>query len=313
MQQFKDLYRHILKYGERKENRTGVDTIGVFGTQMRFDLTKGFPLCTAKFVPFKLVLSELLWFLRGDQDQPGSHDFLLERNNKIWQEWVKEDGSFGPIYGVNWRRWPKADGGHIDQLANAIQTLKDNPHSRRIIVTAWNPDTIAGCALPPCHALFQFNTRVIPVAARQVLVSRDEKLREQYLKAREDQALDDETQHRLLDELNVPKYYLDCQLYQRSCDTFLGVPFNVASYSLLTHMVAYLVGMVPGEFVWTGGDTHIYANHVEQVNQYLANPTHDLPQLHIVKEAKTIDDFTMEHFWLDGYQHEGKIAALVAV
>lgn len=287
MKQFKDMYRYVLEHGTVKPNRTGVPTIGVFGYTMRFDLSQGFPLVTSKKVPFKLVATELLWFIAGGRNVKQ----LQEQGNHIWDEWAREDGDLGPVYGAQWRSWVTPvwnDDGSlegtttIDQLANVTRTLMEKPQDRRMIVTAWNPGEIADMALPPCHLLFQFNTRWVPIAEGQGF------------------------------------YKLDCLMYQRSCDTFLGVPFNVASYALLTQMMAKVVGMEPGEFIWVGGDVHIYENHVEQVKRYLENPEYCLPRVKLHNDAEkgcqySMDDFKLEHIELVGYKAHETIKADVAV
>lgn len=275
MKQMLELYQHILSHGTRKSNRTGVDTVSVFGYQMRFDLRDGFPLVTRKFTSFRLIASELLWFLKGQQDKVGALEDLHAQNNHIWDEWAKHDGSFGPIYGVQWRRWGERLGhGGIDQIAWLVQQLKICPDSRRMIVTAWQPEEITDMALPPCHILFQLNTRPKVDGTLRV----------------------------------------DLHLYQRSCDAFLGVPFNVASYALLLHMLVEVCGKgyEVGELVWTGGDVHLYVNHMEQVTEYLSRDDHVLPKLRL-RHRDSIDDFVMEDLHLVGYIHSGKIAAPVAV
>lgn len=279
MQQMKDLFCRIIREGVSKDDRTGTGTVGIFGHQMRFDMREGFPLVTGKATPFKLIAGELLWFLRGDQDQPGALAELHADNNHIWDEWAKPDGSFGPIYGVQWRRWSERMGiGGIDQIKQVIQQLQDNPTSRRLIVTAWQPAELADMALPPCHILFQLNCRP----------SEDD------------------------------GWIVDLQLYQRSCDTFLGVPFNIASYSLLLHMLCHAAGpkYTPGEFIWTGGDVHIYKNHIEQVQQYLRADLHDLPRFQFYADVpRDIDKITLNDCVraLHGYTSGPAIKAPVAV
>ena len=273
MRQFHDMLLNIRIRGVDKQNRTGVDTRAIFGYQMRFDLSKGFPLVTTKFTSFKNIATELLWFLQGSPNI----NYLHSVGNHIWDEWAFPDGTFGPIYGYQWRTWPAADGTSIDQIANVINKLKSNPDDRRMIVSAWNVDAVesGAMALPPCHVLFHFFTRppTTPDGKRK----------------------------------------LDCLLYQRSCDTFLGVPYNVASYALLTHMIAHVVGMEPGDFVWTGGDVHIYKNHTEQVSELLRREPYPLPTLEINSEVTDIDDFVLEDFVLKGYKHDPAIKAPVAV
>src|SRR5436190_17206170 len=232
MKVYQDLIRHILDSGIKKTDRTGTGTLSVFGHQMRFDLGEGFPLVTTKKVHLKSIVHELLWFLQGSSD----NNWLKERGVSIWDEWAREDGDLGPVYGVQWRSWPTPDGGHIDQIAEVIKTLKTNPDSRRIIVSAWNVSDIPKMALPPCHAFFQFY---------------------------------------------VAEGRLSCQLYQRSADIFLGVPFNIASYALLTRMLAQQCDLQPGEFIWTGGDCHIYRNHHEQVRTQLARAPRAFPRMRL--------------------------------
>ncbi|WP_412543303.1 thymidylate synthase [Longispora sp. K20-0274] len=261
--QYEDLLRHVLSTGVRKEDRTGTGTRSVFGYQMRFDLQKGFPLVTTKRVHFRSVAYELLWFLRGDSNV----GWLREHGVTIWDEWAAPDGELGPVYGVQWRSWPTPDGGHIDQISDLLTTLRDNPDSRRMIVSAWNVAEIDRMALPPCHAFFQFH---------------------------------------------VADGRLSCQLYQRSADLFLGVPFNIASYALLTHMIAAQVGLEVGDFVWTGGDCHIYDNHVEQVTEQLSREPYEFPRL-TLHEADSLFDYRYEDFEVVGYRHHPAIKAPVAV
>ncbi len=264
---YEDLVRRILTEGTLKSDRTGTGTISLFGQQMRFDLSKGFPLITTKRVWFKGVAYELLWFLKGSSNI----NWLVEHGVHIWDEWADADGNLGPVYGVQWRSWPaptKDDPNRtIDQIANVVDLIRNNPDSRRMIVTAWNPAEVENMALPPCHALFQFY---------------------------------------------VADGKLSCQLYQRSCDMFLGVPFNIASYSLLTCMMAQQTGLEPGEFVWTGGDCHVYDNHVEQVLEQLSRAPYPYPTLRIDK-APSIFEYQYEDFHVENYQHHAKIAAPVAV
>ncbi|WP_346844837.1 thymidylate synthase [uncultured Rothia sp.] len=266
---YEDLLRDVLTHGENKSDRTGTGTRSVFGRQMRFDLKDSFPLITTKRVHFKSIVLELLWFLRGDSNVR----WLQERGVSIWDEWADEDGELGPVYGVQWRSWPAGHGETIDQIAKVVESLRNNPDSRRHIVSAWNPAEVDDMALPPCHALFQF-----------------------YVKHRENGS----------DELC-------CQLYQRSADLFLGVPFNIASYALLTQIIAEEVGMVPGEFIWTGGDCHIYANHFEQVKEQLSREPLPYPRLVIKKKKSSLADYEFEDFELLGYQHHPAIKAPIAV
>jgi thymidylate synthase len=267
---YEDLLRHVLAHGVAKGDRTGTGTKSVFGHQMRFDLRAGFPLITTKKVHFKSIALELLWFLRGD----GNARWLQERGVTIWDEWAREDGDLGPVYGVQWRSWPTPGGGHIDQIAQVLEQLRSNPDSRRILVSAWNVAELDRMALMPCHALFQFY--VAPAQPGE--------------RAR-----------------------LSCQLYQRSADLFLGVPFNIASYALLTHMVAQQCDLDVGDFVWTGGDCHIYDNHEEQVRTQLARTPYPYPQLHLRRRPATMFDYAFEDFEIQNYQHHPAIKAPVAV
>ena len=267
---YEDLLRHVLAHGVAKGDRTGTGTTSVFGHQMRFDLRAGFPLITTKKVHFKSIALELLWFLRGD----GNARWLQERGVTIWDEWAREDGDLGPVYGVQWRSWPTPGGGHIDQIAQVLEQLRSNPDSRRILVSAWNVAELDRMALMPCHALFQFY--VAPAQPGE--------------RAR-----------------------LSCQLYQRSADLFLGVPFNIASYALLTHMVAQQCDLDVGDFVWTGGDCHIYDNHEEQVRTQLARTPYPYPQLHLRRRPATMFDYAFEDFEIQNYQHHPAIKAPVAV
>ena len=262
--QYEDFMRHVFEHGVFKADRTGTGTKSVFGYQMRFDLSEGFPLVTTKKVHLKSIIYELLWFLRGD----GNARWLQERGVTIWDEWAKPDGDLGPVYGVQWRSWPKPDGGHIDQIAQVVQTLKTNPDSRRIIVSAWNVADLDQMALMPCHAFFQFY---------------------------------------------VADGKLSCQLYQRSADIFLGVPFNIASYALLTHMLAQQCDLAVGDFIWTGGDCHIYSNHEAQVKEQLSRQPFPYPTLHIKRRPPSIFDYEFDDFEVQGYQHHAAIKAPVAV
>ena len=263
--------RHVHEHGVAKADRTGTGTKSVFGYQMRFDLSEGFPLVTTKKVHLKSIIYELLWFLRGD----GNARWLQERGVTIWDEWAKPDGDLGPVYGVQWRSWPRADGTHIDQIAQVVNTLKTNPDSRRIIVSSWNVAELHKMALMPCHAFFQFY--VAPATTPG------------------------------------GKGTLSCQLYQRSADIFLGVPFNIASYALLTHMVAQQCDLEVGDFIWTGGDCHIYSNHTEQVQTQLARTPYPYPTLHIKRRPDSIFDYQFEDFEVVGYEHHPAIKAPVAV
>ena len=268
---YEDLMRHVRDHGVFKTDRTGTGTKSIFGHQMRFDLAAGFPLVTTKKVHLKSVILELLWFLRGD----GNARWLQERGVSIWDEWAKPDGDLGPVYGVQWRSWPTPDGGHIDQIAEVIKTLKTNPDSRRIIVSAWNVAELNKMALMPCHALFQFYVAPSAVAGEPGKLS--------------------------------------CQLYQRSADIFLGVPFNIASYALLTHMVAQQCDLQVGDFVWTGGDCHLYSNHAEQVDLQLSREPRPAPTLHIKRRPASIFDYEFDDFEVRGYEPHPAIKAPVAV
>ena len=269
--QYEDFMRHVHTTGVLKTDRTGTGTRSVFGHQMRFDLSEGFPLVTTKKVHLKSIIVELLWFLRGDDNVK----WLQERGVTIWDEWAREDGSLGPVYGVQWRNWPKPDGTHVDQISEVVKQLKQTPDSRRIIVSAWNPGLIDQMALPPCHAFFQFYVAPPTEAGG--------------------------------------KGKLSCQLYQRSADIFLGVPFNIASYALLTHMLAQQCDLDVGDFVWTGGDCHIYSNHTEQVELQLSRTPHPYPVLHIKRKPASIFDYAFEDFEVLDYQHHPAIKAPVAV
>ncbi len=260
---YEDLLRHVLEHGTDKSDRTGTGTRSVFGHQLRFDLSEGFPLITTKRVHFKSVAYELLWFLRGDS----SARWLQDHGVTIWDEWAAEDGELGPIYGVQWRSWPTPDGRHIDQISEVVETIRTNPDSRRMIVSAWNVAELENMALPPCHAMFQFY---------------------------------------------VADGRLSCQLYQRSADMFLGVPFNIASYALLTHMVAAQTGLEVGDFVWTGGDCHIYDNHLEQVRTQLGREPYPYPQLRLA-ERDSLFDYRFEDIEIIDYRHHPGISAPVAV
>jgi thymidylate synthase len=269
--QYEDFARHVLTTGEPKGDRTGTGTVSTFGYQMRFDLSEGFPLVTTKKVHFPSIAYELLWFLRGD----GNARWLQEHGVTIWDEWAGEDGDLGPVYGVQWRSWPTPDRGGIDQIAETVRLLREEPDSRRIVVSAWNVGDLPRMALAPCHAFFQF------------YVSGP---REQGARAR-----------------------LSCQLYQRSADVFLGVPFNIASYALLTHMLAQQCDLEAGDFVWTGGDCHVYDNHREQVETQLVRAPFPYPTLTLRRRPPSIFDYAFEDFDVVGYQHHPAIRAPVAV
>lgn len=264
MKQYHDLLQHILDHGTHKEDRTGTGTISVFGYQMRFDLSKGFPVVTTKKLHLRSIIIELLWFLQGDTNIK----FLKENNVSIWDEWADENGNLGPVYGHQWRSWPDGIGGTIDQITKLVHSLKNNPDSRRHIVSAWNVADVDNMALPPCHTLFQFY---------------------------------------------VADGKLSCQLYQRSADTFLGVPFNIASYALLTMMLAQVCDLEPGDFVHTFGDAHIYSNHLEQVDLQLSRDCRPLPTMKINPNVKDIFGFTYEDFELVGYDPHPHIKGAVAV
>ncbi|PIX96822.1 MAG: thymidylate synthase [Hydrogenophilales bacterium CG_4_10_14_3_um_filter_63_21] len=264
MRQYLDLLNHVLAHGTAKDDRTGTGTLSVFGYQMRFDLQAGFPLLTTKKVHLKSILHELLWFLKGDTNI----QYLKDNGVSIWDEWADANGDLGLIYGYQWRSWPAADGRHIDQISEVLETLKNNPDSRRILVSAWNVGELPNMRLPPCHALFQFY---------------------------------------------VADGKLSCQLYQRSADLFLGVPFNIASYALLTLMMAQTTGLKPGDFVHTLGDAHIYRNHLEQVNLQLSREPRALPTLRLNPAVADLFAFKYDDFTLEGYDPHPGIKAPVAV
>ncbi len=264
MKQYLDLLQRILDEGTQKGDRTGTGTISVFGNQMRFDLSKGFPLLTTKKLHLKSIIYELLWFLKGDTNV----HYLQEHGVRIWNEWADENGDLGPVYGHQWRSWPDGKGGVIDQISDVVEQIKHTPNSRRLIVTAWNPADIPQMALPPCHCLFQF------------YVAGDR---------------------------------LSLQLYQRSADTFLGVPFNIASYSLLLLMMAQVTGYKPGDFVYTTGDTHLYLNHLEQAKEQLSRTPRQLPTMTLNKEVTSLFDFQYEDFELTNYNPYPHISAKVSV
>ncbi len=264
MQQYKDLLEHILTTGHQKGDRTGTGTLSCFGYQMRFDLQKGFPLLTTKKMHLKSIIYELLWFLKGDTNT----GYLKENGVSIWDEWADENGELGPVYGKQWRSWESADGKVTDQISEAIQQIKHNPNSRRILVSAWNVGELGKMALMPCHVLFQFY---------------------------------------------VSDGKLSCQLYQRSADVFLGVPFNIASYALLTMMFAQVCGLEPGDFIHSFGDVHLYNNHLEQAKLQLSREPYPLPQMKLNPEIKDIFDFNFSDFAIQGYQFHPAIKAPVAV
>ena len=264
MQQYLDMMQLVRETGTRKEDRTGTGTLSVFGHQMRFDLSQGFPLVTTKKLHLRSIIHELLWFLSGDSNIR----YLKENGVSIWDEWADENGDLGPVYGVQWRSWPTPDGRKVDQVGQIMQQLRETPDSRRIILSAWNVAEIDNMALPPCHCLFQFY---------------------------------------------VADGKLSCQLYQRSCDIFLGVPFNIASYALLTHMLAQQADLGVGDFVWTGGDCHLYLNHLEQADEQLAREPLPLPTLAIKRRPPSIFDYTFEDFEILNYEAHPHIKAAVAV
>jgi thymidylate synthase len=264
MQAYLDFMRHVREHGTRKTDRTGTGTLSVFGYQMRFDLRAGFPLVTTKKIHLKSVVHELLWFLKGETNTR----YLRENGVTIWDEWADEQGELGPVYGKQWRSWPTPSGGSIDQMGEVLRQLREQPDSRRIIVSAWNVGELADMALMPCHAFFQFY---------------------------------------------VADGRLSCQLYQRSADIFLGVPFNIASYALLTHMVAQQVDLQVGDFVWTGGDCHLYSNHLEQADLQLSRAPLPLPELVIGRRPSTLFDYVFDDFEFRNYQFHPAIKAPVAV
>jgi len=264
MKQYLDLMQDIMDNGVEKGDRTGTGTISVFGRQLRFDLSEGFPLLTTKKLHIRSIIHELLWFLSGDTNIK----YLKENGVSIWDEWANENGDLGPVYGHQWRSWPTPNGGKVDQIAKVIDQIKNKPNSRRHIVSAWNPAEVDNMALPPCHALFQFY---------------------------------------------VANGKLSCQLYQRSADYFLGVPFNIASYALLVHMFAQQCDLTPGEFVWTGGDVHLYSNHLEQAKLQLSREPLGLPQLNIKRKPDSIFDYKFEDFEILNYEAHPTIKAPIAV
>ncbi|GGF07533.1 thymidylate synthase [Hymenobacter cavernae] len=264
MQQYLALVRQILDHGTQKTDRTGTGTLSIFGPQLRFNLADGFPLVTTKKVHLKSIIHELLWFLKGDTNIA----YLKEHGVKIWDEWADANGELGPVYGKQWRNWPKPDGSHVDQISEVVRQLRQSPDSRRILVSAWNVAELDQMALMPCHALFQFY---------------------------------------------VADGKLSCQLYQRSADVFLGVPFNIASYALLTLMMAQVTDLAPGELIWTGGDTHLYSNHLEQAQLQLTREPRPLPTMHLNPAVKDIFGFQYDDFKLENYDPWSAIKAPVAV
>lgn len=264
MKQYLNLMREVRENGNFKEDRTGTGTYSIFGHQMRFNLQDGFPLVTTKKLHLRSIIHELLWFLKGETNIA----YLQDNGVRIWNEWADTEGNLGPVYGAQWRSWPKADGSVVDQISNLIHDIKTNPDSRRLIVSAWNVGELDNMALPPCHLLFQFY---------------------------------------------VCDGKLSCQLYQRSADIFLGVPFNIASYALLTHMIAHVCDLEVGDFVWTGGDCHLYANHLEQTDLQLSREPMALPELVIHNNPQNIFDFKFEDFEIQGYESHPTIKGVVAV
>jgi thymidylate synthase len=264
MQQYLDFLRHIRDHGVEKKDRTNTGTLSVFAYQMRFDLSKGFPLVTTKKLSLRSIIHELLWFLRGETNIK----YLQENKVSIWDEWADNHGDLGPVYGKQWRAWQTMEGNTIDQISEVVNQIKNNPNSRRLIVNAWNVGELSKMALPPCHLLFQFY---------------------------------------------VAKNKLSCQSYQRSADSFLGVPFNIASYSLLTHMIAQQCDLEVGEFIWTGGDCHIYSNHLEQVNLQLSREPFPLPTLNLKRKPTSLFDYQFEDFEIINYQAHPHIKAEVAI
>ena len=264
MRQYLDLLSHVLEHGVDRGDRTGTGTRSIFGHQMRFDLSRGFPVTTTKKLHLKSIIHELLWFLAGDTNI----GYLKENGVSIWDEWADENGDLGPVYGAQWRSWPAPDGGSIDQIANVVREIRENPNSRRLIVSAWNPAEVDAMALPPCHCLFQFY---------------------------------------------VSEGRLSCQLYQRSADIFLGVPFNIASYALLTMMVAQVTGLKAGDFVHTLGDAHLYSNHFMQARLQLTRKPKPLPTMWINPKVTDLFAFTYDDFRLDGYEADASIKAPIAV
>ena len=297
MKQYLDLLQHVLDHGTERLDRTGTGTVGVFGYQMRFDLSQGFPALTTKKLHLRSIIYELLWFLRGDTNI----GYLKEHGVSIWDEWADANGDLGPVYGSQWRSWPDGHGGTIDQIAGVVDEIKRNPYSRRLMVTAWNPAEIQDMALPPCHCLFQFY--VEPAAPQmgsgQCVVDSDR----------------DQVPPTAPSSLPTQpaKGRLSCQLYQRSADIFLGVPFNIASYALLTMMMAQVCGLEAGEFVHTFGDAHIYRNHLDQVHLQLTREPRPLPTMRINPEVKDIFGFRYEDFQLENYNPWPHIKGEVSV
>ncbi len=299
MKQYLDLLQHVLDHGTERLDRTGTGTVGVFGYQMRFDLGQGFPVLTTKKLHLRSIIYELLWFLRGDTNIK----YLKDHGVSIWDEWADAEGNLGPVYGSQWRSWPDGRGGTIDQIANVVEQIKTNPYSRRLMVTAWNPAEIEEMALPPCHCLFQFY--VEPGSASDKVT--------EPLSDKVDSAPLSHSATQPLSHPQAPKGRLSCQLYQRSADIFLGVPFNIASYALLTMMMAQVCGLEPGEFVHTFGDAHIYKNHLDQVHLQLTREPRPLPTMRINPEVKDIFGFQYEDFTLENYNPWPHIKGEVSV
>jgi len=273
MKQYLDLMKHVLDNGTQKHDRTGTGTVSLFGHQMRFNLQEGFPLVTTKKVHLRSIIHELIWFLQGDTNIK----YLKENGVSIWDDWADENGELGPVYGYQWRSWPTADGRHIDQISQVVDQIKNNPDSRRIIVSAWNVSEIENMALPPCHSFFQFYVSPPDLEKGETIGK------------------------------------LSCQLYQRSADIFLGVPFNIASYALLTMMMAQVCGLQAGDFVHTFGDAHLYNNHIEQTKLQLSREPRSLPTMKLNPEVKSIFDFKIEDFTLENYDPHPHIKAPIAV
>ena len=298
MKQYLDLLQYVLDHGTERLDRTGTGTVGVFGYQMRFDLSEGFPALTTKKLHLRSIIHELLWFLRGDTNIK----YLKDNGVSIWDEWADENGDLGPVYGSQWRSWPDGKGGTIDQIANVVRQIKENPYSRRLLVTAWNPAEIEEMALPPCHCLFQFYVEPCSTSDERGVMS------DELAAAPGRSSLI--THHSSLHE---SRGRLSCQLYQRSADIFLGVPFNIASYALLTMMMAQVCGLEAGEFVHTFGDAHIYKNHLDQVRLQLSRDPRPLPTMRINPEVKDIFGFKYEDFTLENYNPHPHITGEVSV
>lgn len=297
-----------IQNGTHKSDRTGTGTTSIFGYQMRFDLAAGFPLITTKKVHTKSVIAELLWFLSGSTN----NNELRAMGCTIWDEWSKPNGDLGPVYGAQWRTWPDGKGEYIDQISEAIRLLKTDPDSRRIIVSAWNVAELKDMALMPCHALFQFYTRELTPQERMDHFTKSKcglDVAPPKIKVLGDEA----GAHQFFDNAGIPRRALSCQLYQRSADAFLGVPFNIASYALLTHMMAQQCNMAVGEFIWTGGDCHIYNNHKDQVALQLSREPRPFPQLKLARKPDSIFDYKPEDFVIEGYNPHPVIKAPVAV